>query len=168
MAIKSAVLSSSSQPVLLELPVMLPSREPISTELTSSMLPPEEPEVLVLDEPAAGLDPLGKQEIMRLLHDLHGGWCKTVVIVSHDMDEIAENCNRVAVFEKGVVVAVDTPRKLFSSAEKLYDLGLDIPYTAKITSLLKEKGIEIDCNYTVDDFVKNTLLRVTKEVEANG
>jgi len=126
------------------------------------------PQILVLDEPAAGLDPLGKQEIMRLLHDLHGGWCKTVVIVSHDMDEIAENCNRVAVFEKGVVVAVDTPRKLFSSAEKLYDLGLDIPYTAKITSLLKEKGIEIDCNYTVDDFVKNTLLRVTKEVAANG
>ncbi|MDE6558075.1 MAG: energy-coupling factor transporter ATPase, partial [Clostridia bacterium] len=52
------------------------------------------PKILVLDEPAAGLDPLGKREIMRLLHSLHGDWCKTVIIVSHDMDEIAENCTR--------------------------------------------------------------------------
>ena len=59
------------------------------------------PEVLILDEPAAGLDPLGKQELMELLHRIHGGWCKTVVIVSHDMDEIAENCTRAAVFSEG-------------------------------------------------------------------
>ena len=56
------------------------------------------PEILILDEPAAGLDPLGKQELMQLLHSIHGGWCKTIVIVSHDMDEIAENCTRAAVF----------------------------------------------------------------------
>lgn len=52
------------------------------------------PEILILDEPAAGLDPLGKRELMELLHAIHGSWCKTVVIVSHDMDEIAENCTR--------------------------------------------------------------------------
>ena len=50
------------------------------------------PRILVLDEPAAGLDPMGKREMMRLLHSLHGDWCKTVIIVSHDMDEVAENC----------------------------------------------------------------------------
>ncbi len=59
------------------------------------------PEILVLDEPAAGLDPLGKKEIMELLHKLHREWCKTVVIVSHDMDEIAENCTKAAVFSEG-------------------------------------------------------------------
>ena len=59
------------------------------------------PEILILDEPAAGLDPLGKKELMDLLHSIHGGWCKTVVIVSHDMDEIAENCTRAAVFSEG-------------------------------------------------------------------
>ncbi|MDE7084401.1 MAG: energy-coupling factor transporter ATPase, partial [Clostridia bacterium] len=59
------------------------------------------PKILVLDEPAAGLDPLGKREIMRLLHSLHGDWCKTVIIVSHDMDEIAENCTRACVVSDG-------------------------------------------------------------------
>lgn len=58
------------------------------------------PEVLILDEPAAGLDPLGKKEVMQLLHAIHGKWCKTIVIVSHDMDEISENCTRAAVFAR--------------------------------------------------------------------
>ena len=85
------------------------------------------------------------------------------------MDEIAENCNRAAVFADGKVVAVDTPKNLFSSAEQLYDLGLDIPYTAKVVALLKEKGVDVDCDYTVDDFVKNTLACMkAKEVRANG
>ena len=61
------------------------------------------PEILVLDEPAAGLDPLGKEEIMALLHKIHNDWCKTVIIVSHDMDEIAENCTRAAIFAEGLV-----------------------------------------------------------------
>ena len=61
------------------------------------------PEVLILDEPAAGLDPLGKKELMELLHSIHGRWCRTIVIVSHDMDEIAENCTRAAVFSEGKV-----------------------------------------------------------------
>ena len=115
------------------------------------------PQILVLDEPAAGLDPLGKQEIMSLLHDIHNKWCKTVIIVSHDMDEIAENCNRVAVFDKGSVVAVDTPNRLFSKAEKIRALGLDIPYTAKIVEHLQAQGIQIRCDFTVADFVQKTL-----------
>ncbi|MBR2903179.1 MAG: energy-coupling factor transporter ATPase [Clostridia bacterium] len=127
------------------------------------------PQILVLDEPAAGLDPLGKQEVMQLLHDIHGGWCKTIVVVSHDMDEIAENCNRVAIFEKGRVVAVDTPKALFADAQKLKALGLDIPYTAKISTLLQEKGVRLSCDYTVKDFIKNALaLFKAKGGNANG
>ncbi len=116
------------------------------------------PEILVLDEPAAGLDPLGKKEIMRLLHKLHSEWCKTVIIVSHDMDEIAENCNRTAVFLEGKTVAVGTPKALFADVEKMTSLGLDVPLTAKLVSGLKEKGIAIDCDYTVRDFVEKNLL----------
>ena len=128
------------------------------------------PQILVLDEPAAGLDPLGKQEIMRLLHEIHGGWCKTVIIVSHDMDEIAENCNRVAVFEKGRVVSVDQPKNLFEKAGELQALGLDIPYTAKMTRAIFERsGVAIACDYTIKDFVKNTLKSFgLKGGKANG
>jgi len=115
------------------------------------------PEVLVLDEPAAGLDPAGKKEIMSLLHKIHSEWCKTVLFVSHDMDEISENCTRAAVFSEGKVVLSDTPKNLFKREEELSALGLDIPKTAKIVSELKKYGIEIDCDFTVDDFIDKVL-----------
>lgn len=115
------------------------------------------PEVLILDEPAAGLDPLGKQEIMQLLHSIHGGWCKTVIIVSHDMDEIAENCTRAAVFSEGKVVMEGAPAEIFRRSDELTALGLDIPVTAKCARILKERGIEIDTDFTCDDFISKVL-----------
>ncbi len=126
------------------------------------------PQILVLDEPAAGLDPLGKQEIMTLLHDIHARWCKTVIIVSHDMDEIAEHCNRAAVFDQGKVTTVDTPRGLFSQKERLQALGLDVPYTAKVADILKQKGIDLDCDYTTDDFVKKCLTTFAQAIDEGG
>ena len=115
------------------------------------------PEILVLDEPAAGLDPLGKQEVMELLHRLHASWCKTIIIVSHDMDEIAENCTRVAVFSDGEVKYVLPPKELFRHAEELLALGLDVPLTAKICLALKEYGIRLECDFTTEDFLKKAL-----------
>lgn len=115
------------------------------------------PEVLVLDEPAAGLDPLGKKEIMELLHKLHREWCKTVIFVSHDMDEISENCTRAAVFSEGQVKFVDTPKNLFQREDELRQLGLDVPLTAKLTALLRKKGIVIDSDYTQRDFCEKVL-----------
>ncbi len=115
------------------------------------------PEVLILDEPAAGLDPLGKQEVMALLHRLHREWCKTVIIVSHDMDEIAENCTRAAVFSEGRAVCCMPPKELFKRAEELIGLGLDVPLTAKLCAALKRRGIEVDCDFTVGDFVNKVI-----------
>ena len=132
------------------------------------------PEILVLDEPAAGLDPLGKREVMELLHKLHREWCKTVIIVSHDMDEISENCTRAAVFSEGTVKYVLPPKELFSRAEELLSLGLDIPLTARLCAALKARGVEIDCDFTVESFVERVLeknrgaqggLQVTVETE---
>ncbi len=115
------------------------------------------PQILVLDEPAAGLDPLGKREVMELLHKIHADWCRTVIIVSHDMDEIAENCNRAAIFSEGRTVAVGAPKTLFADMEKMTSLGLDVPFTAKLTFALQKKGVMIDCDYTLADFLHNTL-----------
>ena len=115
------------------------------------------PEVLILDEPAAGLDPLGKREIMELLHAIHGGWCKTIVVVSHDMDEIAENCTRAAVFSEGKVVKEGKPAEIFRRGEELLALGLDVPTTARCAMLLKERGIQIDTDFTCDDFAEKVL-----------
>lgn len=115
------------------------------------------PEVLVLDEPAAGLDPAGKREIMELLHKLHREWCKTVVVVSHDMDEIAENCNRVAVFSEGEVKYVLPPNELFEKSEELQKLGLDVPLSAKLTFALRKRGVELKNDFTVEGFIKSVL-----------
>ena len=110
------------------------------------------PSVLILDEPAAGLDPKGKNEIMELLHKLHREWCKTVIIVSHDMDEVADNCTKACVISEGKVFACGTPAQIFSRADELEALGLDIPLTAKIERGLAEKGIIIKSNLTAEDF----------------
>lgn len=110
------------------------------------------PKILVLDEPAAGLDPLGKREIMKLLHSLHGDWCKTVIIVSHDMDEIAENCTRACVVSNGGIFDCDVPAKLFKRAEELSALGLDIPTTAKIVREMSALGLNLECDLTSQGF----------------
>ena len=115
------------------------------------------PEILVLDEPAAGLDPLGKEEVMSLLHTIHKDWCKTVVIVSHDMEEVAENCTRAAIFSEGKIVAVDTPKGLFEKVSKMEALGLDVPFTARLAETLSKSGYTIENDYTVEDFISKTL-----------
>ncbi len=126
------------------------------------------PEVLVLDEPAAGLDPLGKREVMELLHKLHREWCRTIVIVSHDMDEISENCTRAAVFADGRVVCSLPPRELFRRADELTALGLDVPLTAKLCALLAERGIDIDCDFTTEDFCAKVLARAAGRPPQDG
>ncbi len=116
-----------------------------------------EPEILVLDEPVAGLDPVGKKRLMSLLHTLHDtGVVKTIIIVSHDMDEISENVTRVALFSNGRAVKVCTPKELFSEADgKAERLGL--PVTAYVQKELSKIGVEIDTDYKSKDFIEKII-----------
>lgn len=111
------------------------------------------PEVLVLDEPAAGLDPLGKKEFLSLLHVLHKRFVKTIIIVSHDMDLVAEHCNKVAVFSGGKLLETGTPKQVFDQFESLENTGLELPTTAKLVRALKGVGVDIDCDLTVAGFI---------------
>lgn len=115
------------------------------------------PEVLVLDEPVAGLDPKGKDDFMALLHSLKGKFVKTIVIVSHDMDLVSEHCNQVAIFSDGEVVKQGAPKDVFASADEMSALGLELPLTVYLTQELKKNGIKIDSDLTVGDFVKAVL-----------
>ncbi len=108
------------------------------------------PEILVLDEPVAGLDPKGKTELTELLHKLHHSVVKTIIIVSHDMNFVAENCTNVAVLNNGKLHAYGLPKQVFNRACGVENMGLDVPLVAKITYAL---GEEFDNDFTVDGLV---------------
>lgn len=121
-----------------------------------------QPEVLVLDEPVAGLDPVGKREFISLLKKLHEGFVKTIVIVSHDMNIISENCNRAAVFSGGRIIACGTPKEIFSDEEALKG-GLERPVTAEVAAELCKKGVYLpDNDMTTEGFVNAVLSAALK------
>lgn len=98
------------------------------------------PKVLVLDEPTAGLDPAGKKEILALIKDLHVSRGLTVVMISHNMDEIADIADRIAVMKEGRILACLPPEELF--AENDYGVEDILPPSVKIAKLLRERGID--------------------------
>ena len=122
------------------------------------------PEILVLDEPSAGLDPLGKEEMMALLHKIHAKWCKTVIIVSHDMDEVAENCTGVAIFSRGEILASGSVQELFFSEAITEKAGLDLPFTAKVIRLLEQGGVTLRCGLKMQECIQG----VTALVKGGG
>ncbi len=123
-----------------------------------------EPDVLVLDEPVAGLDPIGKKRLMSLLHTLHDTKIvKTIIIVSHDMDEISENVNRVALFSNGKAVKVCSPKELFSTKDESAE-RLGLPVTAYLTEQLKKVGVEINSDYKIENFINQTIKEYKKRV----
>lgn len=101
-----------------------------------------QPDVLVLDEPTAGLDPKGKKEILSIIGDVHSNG-KTIIMISHNMEEIAANCNRVAVMDNGELAGVFTPDELFCSDELVKRLSLELPCYAAVASALKAKGYDV-------------------------
>ena len=110
-----------------------------------------EPEVLILDEPTAGLDPRGCEDILSLLRSYHTRRGSTVVLVSHSMEEIARNAQRIIVLDKGGVAMQGTPAEVFARARELESIGLDVPQVTKIAHALHEKGVAIDpAVYTVE------------------
>lgn len=113
------------------------------------------PEILVLDEPSSGLDPKGKQEILRLIRELKETTSPTIIMISHDMDEIAENCEKVAVMSNGEIKMCMSPQELFTHDKELYDLSLDIPIIAKVRNTLKEKGIDVPYDKDYRVFARN-------------
>lgn len=101
------------------------------------------PKVLVLDEPTAGLDPVGKREILELIHNLKKTYVKTVIMISHNMDEIAEFTDRVIVLNDRFLIHSTTPEKLFNDPKSLESTGLRFPHVVRISDLLKEKGVKL-------------------------
>lgn len=102
-----------------------------------------EPQVLVLDEPCAGLDPRGREEILRLIKKLHEEAGTTIVMVSHSMDDVASLAERVIVMNHGELVMDGAPRDVFACGEELRGMGLDVPQAVQLADKLRERGFDI-------------------------
>ncbi len=102
-----------------------------------------EPQTLVLDEPCAGLDPKGREEILGLISDLHRESGATIVMVSHSMDDVAALAERVIVMNHGKVAMDGAPREVFSPGEELRAIGLDVPQAVELAQKLREKGFDV-------------------------
>ena len=121
-----------------------------------------EPEVLVLDEPSAGLDPRGREELLEHIRAYHKERGNTVVLVSHSMEEIARYADRIAVLAHGKVLMSGTPREVFARGGELVKAGLDVPQTTRIAMELRRRGLDIDpAVYTVEE-LRDALLALKK------
>ena len=119
-----------------------------------------EPKVLILDEPTAGLDPAGREKILGQLRAYHQEKGNTVVLVSHSMEEIAQNVDRIVVLQGGKCCMEGTPRQVFARAEELEAVGLDVPQVTKVAMALRRRGLAVDTAvYTVEE-LKSALLRL--------
>ena len=99
------------------------------------------PEVLILDEPTAGLDPAGCAQIFENIRSYREKSGATVLIVSHSMDDVARLAERIIVFDRGTVVMDDTPASVFSRAKELMEIGLNVPKAAELAVALRDRGI---------------------------
>ena len=119
-----------------------------------------EPKVLILDEPTAGLDPAGREMILRQIRNYHKEQGNTVILVSHSMEEIAQNVDRIVVLKGAKNYMDGTPREVFARAEELEAVGLDVPQVTKVAMALRRRGVDIDTAvYTVEE-LKDALLRL--------
>ncbi|MCL2575205.1 MAG: energy-coupling factor transporter ATPase [Defluviitaleaceae bacterium] len=116
------------------------------------------PEVLVLDEPAAGLDPRGRDEILNQVKKMHEGLQITVILVSHSMEDIARLVNRILVINKGEIVLSGTPTEIFAQIEQLEAIGLSTTQSAYIARDLRNKGFNLPENIFTVDVVVDAVL----------
>lgn len=101
------------------------------------------PEVLILDEPTAGLDPAGCEQILENICDYREKTGATVLIVSHNMDDVARLSERIIVFDHGKIAMDGTPEKIFSQPERLISMGLTVPHSTAVAMELRRLGLEL-------------------------
>lgn len=125
-----------------------------------------EPKILVLDEVAAGLDPEGREDILKLIKKLQKEKCPTVVLISHNMDDIASLADRILVLSKGRVEFLGTPKEVFKNYDRMNELKLGVPLATRIQKKLEEKGITFSDVCVTADQLAHELKRISaKEAE---
>ena len=123
---------------------------------------PFEPKVLILDEPTAGLDPKGRDDILGQIRQLHDKYGMTIVLVSHSMEDVAKLAEKIIVMNKGKVVLTGTPKEVFKEVDILEEIGLGVPQVTYLMKELIKKGFDVsDEAYTIEQ-AKEEILKFFK------
>ena len=123
------------------------------------------PKTLILDEPTAGLDPAGRRSILGMIRELHAAGGLTVVMVSHNMDDISSLATRLVVISRGKMVLTGTPREVFQHRELLSSIGLGIPQAAELTQRLIAEGYPLPADLYTPEEVAEALLKLPRKEE---
>lgn len=123
-----------------------------------------EPKVLILDEPTAGLDPRGRDEILSEIKSIHEKRKITVILVSHSMEDVAKIAERIIVMDKGKVFLDSNPREIFRNEDKLLSVGLGIPQITSLMRVLKKKGLDINEDSITVKEAKESLIKYLRGV----
>ena len=124
------------------------------------------PEVLILDEPTAGLDPKGRDEILNLIAATHDRLKNTVILVSHSMEDVAKYVDRIITIDSGRIFMDGTPREVFAYAKELEGIGLAAPAVTYFMHSLHERGLDVDVCATTVEEARDEILRVFAEGKA--
>jgi len=127
-----------------------------------------QPTTLILDEPTAGLDPKGRDDILDQISKLHKDYNMTVIIVSHSMEDVAKIAERIIVMNDGKITLQGTPAEVFKEVDMLEDIGLGVPQVTYLVRALRKKGFDISDNiFTMED-AKKELLSILKTNKVKG
>lgn len=121
------------------------------------------PEVLILDEPTAGLDPRGRDEIFSQIKALHKKYGMTIIVVSHSMEDMAKLVDRIIVMNKGNVEIAGTPREVFKYESRLKEIGLGVPSVLELVNRLRERGFDIRPDIITLQEAKDEIVKYMKE-----
>lgn len=124
------------------------------------------PGILVLDEPTAGLDPRGKKEILELIKSVKEKMCPTIIMISHNMDEVACYASKIAVMAYGEIKAVLTPKELFSQKNLLRELNISMPFVTKTANLLADAGLNIPRGCVTEDELIKSIIAARRDSNA--
>ncbi|WPC41727.1 energy-coupling factor transporter ATPase [Clostridium sp. JS66] len=122
-----------------------------------------EPKILILDEPTAGLDPKGRDDILGKIKDLHLEYKMTIILVSHSMEDVAKLADRILVMHKGKAILDGVPSQVFKEIDTLESVGLAVPQVTYLVRALKEKGIDISSDVFTIQQAKEEILRILKK-----
>ena len=122
------------------------------------------PEVLILDEPAAGLDPGGKKELLDQFRRLHQETGLTIILVSHSMEDVAQYAERLIALHDGQVLFDGTPRQVFDHRDELRAIGLSVPQATEVAIMLRERGWDIEDDLITIEEVRDAILKIRKNV----